>query len=98
MQASALLRRPERLWPLLVASIALHAAVIGAAFFVRPPAIVPLDQTPIVAKLVRLGEKRPEQWLPRRDVPPPEAAPAAPEAVPVPVPAPPAPPQKSVAL
>ncbi len=95
MQASALLRRPERLWPLLVASALLHAAVFGAAFYVRPPAIVSLDQKPIVAKLVRLGEKRPEQWLPRQDAPPPEAAPAAPVAVPAP-PAPAAKPSVAV--
>jgi colicin import membrane protein/protein TonB len=95
---SALLRGPERLWPLVLVSVALHAGFIGVAFFVRPPALVNLEQKPIVAKLVRLGEKRPEQWLPRRDVPPPEAAPRAPDAVPVPVPGPPAPAQKSVAL
>jgi colicin import membrane protein len=93
---SALLRGPERLWPLLLVSVALHAAFIGVAFFVRPPAIVNLDQKPIVARLVRLGEKRPEQWLPRRDVPPPEAAPRAPDAVPVP--GPPAPAQKTIAV
>jgi colicin import membrane protein/protein TonB len=95
--ASALLRRPDRLWPLVLLSLALHAVVLSASVLVRPPAIVNLDQKPIVAKLVRLGEKRPEQWLPRRDVPPPEAAPAAPDAVPVPAPAP-APAPKSVAL
>ena len=95
---SALLRGPDRLWPLVIVSVALHVVFIGAAFFVRPPAIVNLEQKPIVAKLVRLGEKRPEQWLPRRDVPPPEAAPRAPDAVPVPVPGPPAPAQRTVAL
>ncbi len=96
--ASAILRRPDRLWPLVVLSLVLHAVAVGTTLLVRPPAIVNLDQKPIVAKLVRLGEKRPEQWLPRRDVPPPEAAPAAPDAVPVPAPAPAAPAQKAVAL
>jgi len=96
--ASALLRRPERLWPLVVLSLALHAVVVAASLIVRPPAIVDLNQKPIVAKLVRLGEKRPEQWLPRQEVPPPEAAPAAPDAVPIPAPAPAAPVQKTVAL
>ncbi len=98
--AEALSRGPDRLWPLVLVSVALHVAVLGAAFFVRPPAIVNLEQKPIVAKLVRLGEKRPEQWLPRRDVPPPEAAPRAPDAVPVPVksPTPPAPAERTVAL
>jgi colicin import membrane protein/protein TonB len=93
---SALLRGPDRLWPLVIVSVALHVVFVGAAFYVRPPAIVNLEQKPIVAKLVRLGDKRPEQWLPRREVPPPEAAPRAPEAVPVP--GPPAPAQKAVAL
>ena len=96
--ASALLRRPDRLWPLVLVSLALHAVVIGGSLLVRPPAIVDLNQKPIVAKLVRIGEKRPEQWLPRQAVPPPEAAPAAPDAVPVPAPAPPVPAQKTVAL
>lgn len=95
---SALLRRPDRLWPLVLVSVALHVGFVGVAFFVRPPAIVNLDQKPIVAKLVRLGEKRPEQWLPRREVPPAEAAPRAPDAVPVPVPGPPAPAERTVAL
>ena len=95
---SALTRGPDRLWPLVLVSVALHVGVFAAAFLVRPPPLVDLDQKPIVAKLVRLGEKRPEQWLPRRDVPPPEAAPRAPDAVPVPIPGPPAPAQKPVAL
>jgi colicin import membrane protein/protein TonB len=42
-----------------------------------------LDQKPIVAKLVRLGEKRPEQFLPRKEEPPPPAPPAPPSAAPV---------------
>ena len=96
--ASALLRRPDRLWPLVLVSLALHAVVVAASLIVRPPAIVDLGQKPIVAKLVRLGEKRPEQWLPRQAVPPPEAAPAAPDAIAVPAPAPLAPAQKTVAL
>jgi colicin import membrane protein len=83
----------ERLWPLLVVSVALHAGVLAVAAARRSPPI-DLSQKPIVAKLIRLGEKRPEQWLPRRDVPAPEAAPASPTAVPVP--APPAPPTKAV--
>ena len=95
---SALRRGPDRLWPLVFVSVGLHVVFVGAAFFVRPPPIVNLEQKPIVAKLVRLGEKRPEQWLPRREVPAPEAAPRAPDAVPVPVPGPPAPAQKTVAL
>jgi colicin import membrane protein len=95
-RGSALLRGPERLWPLVIVSLALHAGFVAAAFLVRPPPIVSLDQKPIVAKLVRLGEKRPEQWLPRRETPPPQAAPRAPDAVPVPAPAAPA--ERTVAL
>lgn len=71
--------RPDRIWPLVLASLALHAVAIGAGAMARPGPMVDLGQKPIVAKLVRLGEKRPEQWLPRKaaEPPPPAAAPAA---------------------
>jgi len=75
----------DRLWPVLLASLAMHAAVVSLGVL-RRPAPVDMSQKPIIAKLVRLGEARPERWLPRRDAPPPEAAPPA--AAPVPVPAP----------
>jgi len=69
-------QRPDRLWPLLLASLALHAAAVWVAALRRPPPL-DLEQKAIVAKLVRLGEKRPEKWLPRKDAPPPPpAAPA----------------------
>ena len=81
--ASVAAHRPDRIWPLVLASLALHAVAIGAGAMARPGPIVDLAQKPIVAKLVRLGEKRPEQWLPRKEAEPPPPA-AAPAAVPVP--------------
>jgi colicin import membrane protein/protein TonB len=95
--AGAAARPPDRLWPLVLASLALHAAAVGAGALARPGPPVSLEQKPIVARLVRLGEKRPEQWLPRKEAePPPPAtapAPAAPArtAEPAPRPAAPAP-------
>lgn len=86
----------ERLWPLVLLSAAFHVAFVAVALLVRPPPLANQDQKPIVARLVRLGEKRPEQWLPRREEPKPEAAPRAPDAVPVPAPAAPA--ERAVAL
>jgi colicin import membrane protein/protein TonB len=51
---------------------------------------IDLEQKPIVAKLVRIGEKRPDEWLPRKPAePPPAVAPPAP-APPAPAAAPPA--------
>ncbi len=72
----------ERLWPLLTVSVALHAAAIAFALFERPQEPpVDLSQKPIMAKLVRLGPKKPEQYLPRKETQPDPAA--APETVPV---------------
>ena len=87
MRAVAELHRPDRLWPVLLASLAAHGAVLSWGILRRPGPDIDLEQKPIVAKLVRLGEKRPEHWLPRHDAPPPEPAPAAP----VPAPGSPAP-------
>jgi colicin import membrane protein/protein TonB len=86
---SALLPRRERLWPLVAVSLAAHVGAIGFALLHRPPPAIDLDQKPIVAKLVRLGEKRPEQFLPRKEAEPPPPAPA-PEAAPAPAPPKPA--------
>jgi colicin import membrane protein/protein TonB len=88
---SPLLTRRARLWPVVLLSGAVHVALIGAATLHRPSARIDLQQKPIVAKLVRLGEKRPEQWLPRKESAPPPA-PASAATQPVPTPAPPAPP------
>jgi len=82
-----LLVHRERLWPVVLVSAAAHAALVAGAVLHRPPPLVDLSQKPIVAKLVRLGEKRPQNLLPRKE----EGAPP-PAAAPVPIPAPPAPP------
>jgi len=77
---SALARR-DRLWPALGGSILVHVLLVAWGLARRPPPPIDLAQRPIVAKLVRLGEKKPEQYLPRRDeAPPPAPAPAAPAA------------------
>ena len=87
--ATALGRR-DRLWPAIVASAILHLVGVSWAAVRRPPPPIDLEQKPIVAKLVRLGEKRPEQYLPRKEAPPPDAAPPAPVPVAVAAPAAPA--------
>ncbi len=80
-----LLGRRDRLWPVVAASAAVHAALLAAALLARPAPAIDLEQKPIVAKLVRLGEERPKEWLPRKEAPP--QPPTAPAAVPVPGPA-----------
>jgi colicin import membrane protein/protein TonB len=83
------LGRPDRLWPAVVASVAAHAVVFGLAGLARPRPTLDPGQTPIVAKLVRLGDPRPKELLPRKEAAPPPAAeaPAAPaEAAPAPSP------------
>ena len=80
--ASALSRR-DRLWPAVGTSAAAHVLLIIWALVRTPPPPIDLEQKAIVAKLVRLGEKKPDQWLPRRDTAPPPAAPPAPVSVPV---------------
>ncbi len=97
---SPLFARRERLWPLVVVSVLVHAGVIAAATLHKPSPQIDLEQKPIVAKLVRLGEKRPQQLLPRKEESaPPPAAPttAAPVPVPAAKPQPPAPPPTPVA-
>jgi colicin import membrane protein/protein TonB len=93
------LGRRDRMWPAVTVSAVLHAALVAWAVVHPPPAPIDLEQKAIVAKLVRIGEKRPEEWLPRRPAEPPPAvappAPAAPAPVatasPAPTPAPAAP-------
>jgi colicin import membrane protein/protein TonB len=94
---SPLLTRRVRLWPVVLVSAAVHAALILAATLHRPTARIDLQQKPIVAKLVRLGEKRPEQWLPRKESAPPPAA-TSPTAQPTPTPAPAPPTAPSVSI
>jgi colicin import membrane protein/protein TonB len=64
-------------------SAALHAALATWGVVRRPAPEIDLDQKPIVARLVRLGQKRPEEYLPRKEAPPPPPAPPAPVSVPV---------------
>ncbi len=88
--ATALGRR-DRMWPAVVASAMIHALLAAWAIARRPPPPIDLDQKPIIAKLVRLGEKRPEEYLPRKDAAPPPPAPPAPAPAPVAATAPPKP-------
>ncbi len=72
------------MWPAVSLSVLAHAMIVTWAVARRPPAPIDLEQKPIVAKLVRLGEKRPEEYLPRKEAPAPEPAPPAPKTVALP--------------
>jgi colicin import membrane protein/protein TonB len=87
------LGKHDRMWPAVLLSAVAHVLLVGWGLARRPPPPLDLEQKPIIAKLVRLGEKRPEEWLPRKDATPPPPPPpaAAPVAVPVATPAPPKP-------
>jgi colicin import membrane protein/protein TonB len=80
------LSRPDRLWPAVVASLAAHAALFSAAAAVRQPGLYEPGQKAITARLVRLGQERPKELLPRKEAAPPPA-----EEAPAPVAAPPGP-------
>jgi colicin import membrane protein len=82
---SAFVRR-DRLWPAVVASVAVHLVLGGLAIQQRGP-LIDTAQQPITARLVRLGEARPKELLPRKE-PEAPAAEAGPEAAPVAAPAP----------
>src|SRR6266496_1975865 len=73
--ASALSRR-DRLWPAALGSAVVHAVVLVWALARAAPPAIDLEQKAIVAKLVRLGEKRPEQFLPRKEAAPAPAPPS----------------------
>ncbi len=81
LEASAL-GRHDRIWPAVLASALVHVAIFGWALTHRAGPELDLGgQKPIVAKLVRLGEKRPENLLPRKEAeapPPPAPASSAP--------------------
>lgn len=85
------LRRKDRLWPAVTFSAAAHAALIVWVVIRVPAPAIDLNQKPIVAKLVRLGPKKPPELLPRKEAAPPPPAPAAPTPVAAPTPAPAAP-------
>jgi colicin import membrane protein/protein TonB len=92
------LRRKDRLWPTVTFSAAAHAALIVWVLLRVPAPAIDLDQKPIVAKLVRLGPKKPPEYLPRKEAPPPPApAEAAPTPVAAPAPAAPAAPIAAIA-
>src|SRR5512144_2503406 len=84
--ATALGRR-DRFWPAVLVSAAVHVALAGWGITRRPAPEIDLNQKPIVARLVRLGQKRPEEYLPRKEAAPPPAppAPAAAPVLPAPV-------------
>jgi colicin import membrane protein len=90
--ATALGRR-DRFWPAVLVSAILHVALAAWGITRRPAPEIDLDQKPIVARLVRLGQKRPEEYLPRKEAAPPPAppAPAAAPVLPAPAKAPAAP-------
>lgn len=75
LAASALGRR-DRVWPAVAASALVHVVLAGWALTHRAGPGIDVGQKPIVAKLVRLGEKRPETLLPRKEAEPPPPAPA----------------------
>jgi colicin import membrane protein/protein TonB len=80
--ASALGQR-ERIWPAVLVSCAVHAVAIGWAVTQSGGPSIDLEQKPIKARLVRLGERKPEKLLPRKQEPPPPApAPAPAPAIP----------------
>ncbi|WP_242394524.1 energy transducer TonB [Anaeromyxobacter oryzisoli] len=81
--ATALGRR-DRIWPAILASAAVHGAVLAWALTAASRPEIELQQRPIVAKLVRLGQKRPDQLLPRKSAPEPPPAPAPVAAAPTP--------------
>jgi colicin import membrane protein len=91
LPVTSALGRRERLWPAVTASALAHALVLGWALLRAPPPPIDLERKPIIAKLVRLGEKRPAELLPRKEAAPPPPAPAPPSAAPAaPAPAKPA--------
>jgi colicin import membrane protein/protein TonB len=88
------LGRSDRLWPAVALSAVAHALLVSWALARRPPPPIDLEQRPIVARLVRLGERRPEELLPRKEeapAPAPPAPAAAPAARPASPPRPAAP-------
>jgi colicin import membrane protein/protein TonB len=87
---SPLMGRRDGLGSVILGSMIAHTLALGAAFYFqgRGP-ILDLNQKPITAKLVRLGEKRDPKLLPRMEPTP--LPPPAPEPVPIPTAAPAAP-------
>ena len=85
---SLLARRPSRMGPFMAFSLVSHALVVGGVLLLTwvlagPP--MDLDAKPIKASLVRLGKKREEKLLPRKEE---QAPPAEPTPTPMPAPKP----------
>jgi TonB family protein len=88
---SLLRPRPSGLLPFVLGSVVAHALLTAVALtlsWVFAGPALELDQQPIKASLVRLGKKRDEKLLPRKEELPPPPPPKAAE-VPSPTPAPP---------
>lgn len=87
---SLLIKKPLPMRRFLVASLALHAALLGAVLVVshfRLSPAIDLNQQPIKASLVRLGKPRDEKLLPRKEEPPPTQEAQQPQPIPEPAPA-----------
>ncbi|HZZ85702.1 MAG TPA: energy transducer TonB [Anaeromyxobacteraceae bacterium] len=83
--ATPLLLRRERLGPVLLLSLAVHAGLIAWALWHRPAPVLDVRRQVIAAKLVRRGPERPKNLMPRK---PQETAAAPSPAPPGPAPAP----------
>lgn len=83
---SLLAKRPSRMGPFMALSLASHAAIVGVMLvlsWVLAGPRLDLDPKPIKASLVRLGKKREEKLLPRKEEAPPPSEPTpAPAIVP----------------
>lgn len=82
---SAFIRKPSPLLPFVLVSIGGHTALVAAVLLLSWFKLTPdvdLNQKPIKASLVRLGKKKDERLLPRKEAlpPPPKEVKAAPKA------------------
>ena len=85
-RAASPLAAPDRLWPAVAVSVVAHLVLFAGAVAARPPVLESASQRPIAARLIRLGQERPKELLPRKEVEPPAAEPAASPAPPQPGP------------
>ncbi len=74
---SLFVRKPDPLGPFLIASLLVHAALVGAILalgYLNLPPAIDMNQKPITASLVRLGKPREPNLLPVKEepVPPPQ--------------------------
>jgi len=83
-RAASPLAGPDRLWPAVAVSVAAHVVLFAGAIAARPPVLESASQRPIAARLVRLGQERPKELLPRKEVEPAAAEPPASPARPAP--------------